>query len=63
MRIEARRDELRIIPETEQDLAYLEDTLGLFKHGDTAKLKMEVTRGLELPTTYMSVKREKTDEP
>lgn len=58
MKIEARRDELKIVPETEQDMAYLEDTLGLVKDGDVVKLKMKVTKGLELPTTYLSAKKE-----
>lgn len=61
MKIQAKRDELRIVPETEQDLAFLEDTLGLIKDGDAVPLKMTVTKGLELPTTYLSAKKESDD--
>lgn len=44
MRLEARRHSLRILSESHLDLAYIEDTLGLRREGDSVLL---IRRNLE----------------
>ena len=38
---------IRIIPQTEQDIAYIEDTLGLKRKGDSIKLVRCAPMGLD----------------
>ena len=37
MKMELKRKSIQIIPETEQDEVYLEEVLGLYRDGDSAK--------------------------
>jgi hypothetical protein len=61
MKIELHRDQLAIIPESAQDRAYLEDTLGLKTNGAIITLRRmnEVTLGLGEDPTRFFLKTEK----
>lgn len=39
MRLEIKRNHLLLVPENEQDRAFIEDTLGLTKNGETIGIK------------------------
>lgn len=46
MKYKLERTGIRIIPETEQDVAYIEDTLGLKNHGDHIYLTRKDQMGI-----------------
>ena len=46
MRFKVCRYGVEIIPDTDEDTAYIEDTLGLKKHGDSVPLVRENASGL-----------------
>lgn len=46
MKFRLERKGILIIPESEQDVAFIEDTLGLERHGDSICLKREDSMGI-----------------
>lgn len=60
MRLDLRLNSLLIIPEHEQDMAYIRDTLGLKKESDTVKLYLRM--GKQGGRDYLETVREE-DEP
>ena len=56
MRLEVGRNTLKIIPETPEDEAYIEDTLGLRKNGDTAILRRIAPIGLDFTIAFLEVR-------
>lgn len=58
MRMEINRHRIRIVPENEMDVAYIEDTLGLKKEGDMISLKRISPIGLSFSLAYLEAKKE-----
>jgi len=58
MKMEITRNSIRIIPEDEQDIAFIEDTLGLVKEDDFINLKRISPLGLDV-IAYLEAKKEK----
>lgn len=59
MKFEIKRDGIYIIPETEQDKAYIEDTMGLKNKGDFVELERVAPYGLDLSLAYLKAGRNK----
>lgn len=61
MKLEIKRDILLIIPENEQDKAFIEDTLGISKNGETVGIKRvnDVSLGFQSDDKFV-LKLEKT---
>jgi hypothetical protein len=55
VRIELKRDALLIVPENDQDKAYIEDTLGLTCPGQTAEVTRvnDVSMGFSKPDSFV----------
>lgn len=53
MKLEVRRSEIVIIPETALDTAYIEDTLGLKREGDAVRLVRVAPLGLSMALAYL----------
>lgn len=58
MRFIIERAGIKIIPENEQDEAYIEDTLGLKKKDDVIPCKRVAPSGLDLRIAYLKIKPE-----
>jgi len=58
MKIELDRWTIRLIPENEQDIAFVEDTMGLYKDGQTIELERIDTErdGFRLETDLPKIK-------
>lgn len=56
MQLDLERDRIRIVPTGKQDVAYIEDTLGLIKDGDTIELKRVNAHNLS-SVAYLEAKR------
>jgi len=56
------RNFIRIIPQTEQDKAYIEDTLGLRKEGDSIRLVRRAPHGLPSAIAYLETEKEVNKE-
>ncbi len=54
MKFEVNRQSIRIIPENQQDEAYIEDTLGLKSCGEYIKLVRVAPMGLSCSLAYLS---------
>ena len=63
MKLEVGRNTLKIIPETPIDEAFIEDTLGLWKKGDTVVLRRIAPIGLDYTIAYLEAKGAQTQEP
>lgn len=62
MKMEVKRDRIRIIPDNEIDESYIEEVVGLKKEGECAiARRMDVTSGYELltgsETMYIEIKK------
>lgn len=55
MRLDLKRDAILIIPESDVDQAFIEDSLGLKRDGDTLTLKRveEVALGYKRPDSFV----------
>lgn len=58
MRIEIGRTGIKIYPENAQDEAYIEDTLGLWRKGDTIALRRIAPSGLDLSIAYLEARKQ-----
>lgn len=56
MRIIIARAGIKIVPENEQDDAYIEDTLKLKKKDDVIPCKRVAVHGLDLSIAYLEIK-------
>ena len=63
MKLTVMRGSIRIIPESVQDEAYLENELGLRAEGDTASVKRVAPIGLSLEWAYAEACRATTPPP
>lgn len=57
MRFEMKMSSIRMMPETEQDAAYIRDTLGLKKKGDSIPLTWVAISGIDSALAYCEAKR------
>lgn len=48
MKVELYRNRIQLVPETDQDVAFIEDTLGLTKGGNFVRLVRHDTRATEM---------------
>ena len=62
MRLEVGRNTLKIIPETPEDEAYIEDTLGLRKKGDTIALRRIACINLDFTIAYLEARSSEPQE-
>ena len=62
MRYEISRHEIKIIPENQQDEAYIEDTLGLKHDGEWIRLRRRNAHGLLCIAYLETVKDDGCDE-
>ena len=58
MKLEIGRYSIKIIPENEQDEAYIIDTLGLKKKDETVPLKRIAVMGIDTAIAYLEAKKE-----
>lgn len=56
MKLVVAKGGLRIVPENEQDEAYIEDTLGLHEEGDKIALMRIAPAGLRLALAYLEAR-------
>ena len=63
MKLEVGRNTLKIIPETPQDEAYIEDTLGLYAKGDAIALIRVACIGLDRTIAYLETRPVEKQEP
>lgn len=58
MRFEIRRDSIRMIPENLQDEAFIEDTLGLRKKGDSIPFTRVAVIGIDSALAYCKAEKD-----
>ena len=57
MKMVIEKERIVILPENEQDKAYIEDTLGLKEAGETVPCKRAAMMGLSRSITYLEIKK------
>ena len=57
MKFEIESSSIRMIPETYQDVAYIRDTLGLNKKGDSIPFTWVAISGIDSALAYCEAKR------
>ena len=56
MKMVIERERIVILPENDQDKAYIEDTLGLKEEGETIPCKRVASMGLPRSIAYLEIK-------
>ena len=57
MKMKVERERIVILPENDQDIAYIEDMLGLKEAGETVPCKRAAMIGLSRSITYLEIKK------